>query len=174
MKQKPRSSFVKKSIMRECHFKVNPTVIQFTIMEMKKWKLAKMYRYNTNSNVWKFFIPAKLSTISKLSNNFTNIDIRYCTCHMHSHLRALSRYFLQPVLFFFKPRSPQQHALQASSKMEAICLIDNQMMRCYFFEIIRDVTTKPKTLFMLNTTTISCCKKKELLHNDLLSCHVKG
>ena len=98
--------------------------------------------------------------VNYISKSFTKIDIWYCTCHMHSHLRALSRYFLQPVLFFFKPRSPQQHASQASSKMEAICLIDNQMMRCYFFEIIRDVTTKPKTLFMLNTTTISCCKKK--------------
>lgn len=178
MKQKPRSSFVKKSIMRESHFEVNPTVIQITIREMYKWKEARLKNIPTacpnqlyvgqndksKQNVPKFFITFKLSTISKLFNTvlngFTNIDIWYCTCHMHSHLRALSRYFLQPVLFFFKPRSPQQHALPASSKMEAICLIDNQMMRCYFFEIIRDVTTKPKTLFMLNTTTISCCKKR--------------
>ena len=108
------------------------------------------------------YSQVKLSTISKLSNSFTHFRhlILYLP-YAQSFESIIQIFFAASTIFLFMPRrrSPQQHALQARSKMEAICLIDNQMMRCYFFEIIRDVTTKPKTLFMLNTT-ISCCKKK--------------
>ena len=39
---KTKILFCKKSIMRESHFEVNPTVIQITIREMYKWKEARL------------------------------------------------------------------------------------------------------------------------------------
>ena len=78
MKQKPRSSFVKKSIMRESHFEVNPTVIQITIREMYKWKEARLKNIPTacpnqlylgQNDKSKMFLNSSftLSTISKLN-----------------------------------------------------------------------------------------------------------